>query len=279
MSVSPLSLDTIAIIGGGKMGEAILAGLLQASEGAASGLSAHNFIVVNPGAPRRQYLAETYGVPCVASAAELEGATLVILAVKPQVFSEVLPALAAQPWVQDAVLVSIAAGISCSSVEAALPGTVALARVMPNLPLTVAHGVMAFCAGAHMPQDIFDELVALFSCLGTCVVVEEEDMDAVTALSGSGPAYVAALCEAMAAAGVEAGLSPEVAQSLAAHTAEGAGALLVKSGMTPVQLREDVCSPGGTTLAALEAMEALGYSSSIRAGVQAARARSKELSQ
>lgn len=279
MPGSPLFLDTIAIVGGGKMGEAILAGLLQAHEGAASGLSACNFVVVNPGASRRQYLTETYGVSCVASLAELQSATLVILAVKPQVFPEVLPILATQPWVQDAVLVSIAAGIPCASVEAALPGNVAVARAMPNLALTVAHGVMAFCAGAYMPQDIFDELVGMFSCLGTCVVVEEEQMDAVTALSGGGPAYVAALCEAMAAAGMEAGLSPEVAQTLAVGSAEGAGVLLAKSGVTPAKLREDVCSPGGTTLAALEAMEALGYSSSIRAGVQAALARSKELAQ
>lgn len=279
MSLSALSLDTVAIIGGGKMGEAILAGLLQAKDGLAGQLSAQNYIVVNPGQERRTYLNETYGVHCVASLDEVESASVVILAVKPQVFVDVLPVLATQFWVQDSLVLSIAAGISCASIEAALPENVAVARAMPNLPLTVGHGVMVFCAGAHVSQEVFEDLVQFFSCLGNCVVVEEAHMDAVTALSGSGPAYIAALCEALINAGVKAGLAPEVAETLAVSTAEGTGALMLQRAIAPSKLREDVCSPGGTTLAALEAMEALGYSSSIRAGVEAAIARSKELSQ
>ncbi len=279
MSQHQLPLNRVAIIGGGKMGEAILAGLLNAYTGVAAALKAENFVVVNPGLERRALLQSNYGVASVERIDQLEPCSLVILAVKPQVMPQVLPELAACPWVAGAYVLSIAAGISTASIEAALPQGVKVVRAMPNTPLTVSSGITAVCAGSSASAE--DALAAkdLFEALGQAVVVEESQMDAVTAVSGSGPAYVAALIEAMVQAGEELGLEASTAESLATATVEGTAVLLRKTGQGATQTRLDVCSPGGTTLAALKAMEDKGFSHSIVAGVHAAAVRSKELSQ
>ena len=279
MPLHQLPLSRVAIIGGGKMGEAILAGLLHARSGSAALLKTDNLVVVNTGLERRAVLQSRYKVPCVEKIDQLEPCSLVILAVKPQVVPQVLPELANCPWVARAYVLSIAAGISTASIEEALPRGVKVVRAMPNTPLTVGSGITAVCAGSSASSEDALAAQALFEALGQAVVVDESQMDAVTAVSGSGPAYVAALIEAMVQAGEELGLESSVAESLATATVEGTAVLLRKTGQGATQTRLDVCSPGGTTLAALEAMENQGFSRSIVAGVHAAAVRSKELSQ
>lgn len=274
-----LSLHHIAIVGGGKMGEAILAGLLRAQTGVAACVSPEHITVVNPGEERRAFLAHTYGVSCVAHVSEIEPATLVVLAVKPQVMPGVLENLASCAWVAESCVVSIAAGIATHTIEEALPAGAVVVRAMPNTPLTVGHGTVAVCAGSSAQAEDAEAVADLFKACGTALIVDEVHMDAVTAVSGSGPAYVAALIEAMAAAGAELGLPANVAEQLATTTVEGTAALLLQTGQGATKTRTDVCSPGGTTLAALDAMEKEGYTRSIMAGVHAAAQRSKELSQ
>lgn len=257
------------------MGEAILAGWLSPSCGA---FSKDNIVVVDPGEDRRQHIRQTYGVICIESAALLPASSVVLLAVKPQVMSSVLAEMSSLSWVSDALVISIAAGITTQQIAAAFRQS-AIVRVMPNTPLMVGAGAVALCAGPRATEDSLAFVESLFSSIGTVVRVDESQMDAVTAVSGSGPAYVAALIEAMVVAGVQEGLSAEVAEKLAVATIEGTGSLLRITGQTAARTRQDVCSPGGTTLAALSAMEHMGYSASIQAGVHAAAVRSKELSQ
>lgn len=279
MPLYQTSFNRVAIIGGGKMGEAILAGLLRARTGPTATLLPEHLTVVNPGLERRAYLQETYSVPCIERVAQLEACDLVVLAVKPQVMPEVLSELANCSWLAQAYVLSIAAGISTATIEVALPSGAKVVRAMPNTPLTVGHGITAVCAGSRASANDAHVAQELFEALGEAVVVEESQMDAVTAVSGSGPAYVAAFIEAMTQAGEELGLEASVAEKLATATVEGTAVLLRETGQGAIQTRLDVCSPGGTTLAALNAMENAGYSKSIMAGVHAAAARSKELSQ
>lgn len=275
----PVAQQDIVIVGGGKMGEAILAGLLDMFANTEEAATGNTLAVVNPGAQRRAYLANTYAVATFASVAEVSSASLAILAVKPQVMPSVLEELAQCAWASNALFISIAAGITTTALEAALPVGAHVVRAMPNTPLLVGHGATALCSGTCASASDINLATDLFGAMGQAVVVEEGHMDAVTAISGSGPAYVAALAEAMAAAGTEAGLDLQLAETLAVATIEGTGALLRETGQGAAQVREAVCSPGGTTLAALQAMEEAGYSQSIGAGVQAAIKRSKELAQ
>lgn len=275
-----------AIIGGGKMGEAILAGWLAADSGPAAPLAPECFIVVNPGEERRSHLQDAYGVACVADAAALADAApfdAVVLAVKPQVMMDVLAGLSAlapfQGGAQGPLFISIAAGLSTDSLAAALPAGAPLVRVMPNTPLQIAAGASAVCGGAGADEGQVSFVRDLFGCLGRAVVVDESQMDAVCALSGSGPAYVAAMIEALIAAAAEEGLPEPLAQDLAVQTVLGTAALIDRTGVSPREARLAVCSPGGTTVAALEAMGAAGFSQVFAAGVHAAAKRSKELAQ
>lgn len=267
----------IAIIGGGKMGEAILSGWISASEGAAGTWSARNFVVVDPGAERRAWLRATYGVDCVEDAAALEAADLILLSVKPQVMIGVLESVAKLPFASCALFVSIAAGLTTSRLEDALPAGIHLVRVMPNIPLLIGAGATTLCAGSHATEDEVALVRDLFGCIGQAFVVEESQMDVTCAINGSGPAYVAALVEALAQAGARNGLSRDLAEKLAAQTVVGTGRLMAEQGRSAEQTRIDVSSPGGTTLAALKAMEEHGFTASLEAGVDAAIRRSKEL--
>jgi len=263
---------TITLVGGGRMGEAIAAGLLSAKT-----VDASQVAVVEPLESRRRELGETYGVAVPASGSEaIQGAGVVILAVKPQVIDEVVRSIADDIG-PEAVVVSIAAGISCARVESLLrPGTVVV-RVMPNTPALVGAGMAIVSAGSEADDDAVELVRALFGAIGEAVVVEERYQDAGTAISGSGPAYFALVVDALARAGVAQGLSRDVAQRLAVQTMLGTAKMLADTGLHPEALIDGVASPGGTTIAALGALEAGGVRAAFADAVAAAVRRAKEL--
>lgn len=276
--MAQLSKDVrIALIGGGKMGEAVMGGWIASEKKPAASLAAENFIVANPGLARREYLEQTYGVACVEQAVGIDAADIVILAVKPQVMMGVLDAISSEPQFAGCLFVSIAAGMTTERLQAALPAQARLVRTMPNTPLLVGAGATTVCGSASATEDDVELVRALFACLGAAFVVDEDDMDATGAISGSGPAYVAAMIEALSAAGAREGLDAGLAEQLAVQTVFGTAELIRETGQTPEQARIAVCSPGGSTLAALAAMDDAGLSQAYEAGVRAAVQRSKEL--
>lgn len=274
-------VPSLVVIGGGKMGEAIVAGWLDSDSEPADELRESNTTIVEPSEDRRAHLEQQYLVRCVADLSGVERADIVVLAVKPQVMMDVLSELSEQDVFKDdarsPLFISIAAGIATSRLETALPEGAAVVRVMPNMPLQVGAGASAVCKGANATDDQAQYVAELFGCLGCAVVVDESEMDAVCALSGSGPAYVAAMIEAMRDSAVDQGLDAELAETLALQTVLGTAALIYSSDMSVQEVREAVCSPGGTTLAALEAMNAAGFAHVFDAGIVAAVKRSKEL--
>ena len=272
----------ILVVGGGKMGEGIVAGWIGANQEPAASVCGTTIQIAEPNAERRSYLAHTYGVTCVADAQEVKAAPeLVVLAVKPQVMSGVLKAMAncaVFAGGQDGPLfVSIAAGLPTTAIESGLREGAPVVRVMPNMPLSIGAGASGVCGGSCATADQVDFVSRMFGCLGRAVIVDEADMDTVCALSGSGPAYVAALIEAMRDAAAEQGLDAALAETLALQTVLGTARLIDETGMTPGETREAICSPGGTTLAALDALYAAGFGSMIRGAIDAAVERSKEL--
>ena len=271
----------IALIGGGKMGEAILAGWIAARDGAAAGISAESIVVAEPGAEKRAALEAAYGVECVADGSEILRTDIVVIAVKPQVIDDVLASLADKRGYAGGaagpLFVSIAAGVTTARIESILAPGSRVVRTMPNLPLQVGAGATGVAGGANAADGDVELVRALFACLGEAVVVSEDQLDAVCAVSGSGPAYVAALIEAMADAGEACGLDRALAERLALQTAFGTAKVLLETGQGVGEFKQAVCSPGGTTVAALDAMAASGFEVSIAHGVKAAAARSKEL--
>lgn len=273
-----LTGDTrIAVIGGGKMGEAVMGGWISAQEGPARLLTAENFIVANPGRERRDYLAGNYGVACVEDASRIDVADMVLIAVKPQKMAEVLPVLASRPFARTALYISVAAGWTTARIEGFLPQGAHLCRLMPNTPLLVRCGATAVCKGANADDAECALVRDLFACLGRAWIVNEDQIDAVCAISGSGPAYVARLIEVLGSMGPEVGLPDGMAEQLALQTVLGTAQLMVQMNQSAEKTRIDVSSPGGTTLAALDAMDEAGFSDSIQQGVQAAIRRAKEL--
>ena len=272
----------IVVVGGGKMGEAIMKGWISCAEGAAEPIVASNIQVVEPSPERRAFLTETHGVACVEDVLQADGADMVVIAIKPQVMAAMLSNLVKNEQLSPAgasapLFVSIAAGQTTAGIEAQLGGKPQLVRVMPNMPLAVGAGASGVCGGAFAQADQVAYVAELFDCLGKAVVVDESQMDTVCALSGSGPAYVAAMIEAMRDAAVSNGLDAELAEALALQTVLGTAQLISSTNASVAQTRESICSPGGTTIAALEAMYAAGFDEVFRVGIDAAVARSKEL--
>jgi pyrroline-5-carboxylate reductase len=271
----PLHLDgPLILAGAGKMGGALLEGLM------ANGLSARRIIVQDPSPPPEaaDFLRRS-GIRCEASVAALEEAPSVILAaVKPQVMDEVFPPLAKLVGPRTIVL-SIAAGKTLASFERYLSPQNCVIRAMPNTPAQVGRGVTACVANAATSSDQRATATALLSSVGSVVWLDGEDqMDAVTAVSGSGPAYVFLVAECLAEAGRAAGLPPDLAKTLARATVAGAGELLHRSGLDAAILRQNVTSPGGTTAAALDVLMAKpGLEELMSEAVAAAVRRSREL--
>ena len=262
---------TLAVIGGGRMGEAIVGGLL--SSGA---LAPDDILVADPVAERRAVLESTHGVACFAEAREAAGrADIILLSVKPQVMDEVVTGLAGS--VAGTMVISIAAGVTCEHLESLLPTGTPVVRVMPNTPAMVGQGMSIVSGGVAANAEHVDLVRELFDLLGKAIVLDEEYQNAGTAISGSGPAYFALFAEALARGGQEQGLDREVALQLAIQTMRGTAELLDQSGMSPEELVTAVSSPGGTTVAATGVLVKAGFDETIRSAVAAAVVRAEEL--
>lgn len=271
MTDRPTSLGRVAVIGGGVMGEALIASALRA------GVAIDDLAVSEPSAVRATELAERHGVRAADSGAKVAGrADVVVLAVKPKdvatALAEIGPAL--RPGT---VVVSVAAGLPLSFYERRLPEGTPVVRVMPNTPAVVGQGASAIAGGTSATDAHLATVSALLAATGLVLTVAEADLDAVTAVSGSGPAYVFYLIDALAEAGVLLGLTRDQSRELATATFAGATRLVQESGEHPVVLRERVSSPGGTTVAALRELDAHGVRAAVLAAAEAARDRSREL--
>ena len=264
------SQKRIAFIGGGNMAMALIGGLRRA------GFAAESIVVVEPFEAQREKLAAELGVRASAAAGpELAGARTVVWAVKPQLFAEAAAPAAA--FVGGALQLSVMAGIRSDTIAAA-SGSAAVVRAMPNTPALIGRGIAGLFARAAVSAEQRAEVEALLAPTGALLwVAREEDLDAVTALSGSGPAYVFYVLEAMMAAGAEMGLSPEQSRQLALATFDGAAELARRSPLHPSELRAQVTSKGGTTFAAISALEAAGVKAAFVKALHAARDRAAEL--
>jgi pyrroline-5-carboxylate reductase len=264
----------VAIIGAGKIGEALIKGLV------ASGWRKPNEIVATDLHPEPlQALREACGIDTSDSNTEaVSGAGLVVIAVKPQDVRGLLQEIGGDLTSEQTVL-SIAAAVRTAAIEAHLAGDVPVVRAMPNTPATVREGMAGICAGAHADEKHLALAEDVLAHLGAVVRVPEEAMDAITAVSGSGPAYFALLAEAMIEAGILLGLSREVSTKLVVQTMFGTAKLLRDEGIHPVELRENVTSPGGTTIRAIRELERAGVRAAFLNAIQAAMERSRELAE
>jgi pyrroline-5-carboxylate reductase len=263
----------IGFIGGGQMGEALIRGIIQ------SGLyAAENILVTEPDSARRAYLQETYQVQPFDSGAPIwSSCATVILAVKPQVMSSLLTA-AKEMISAKHLIISIAAGLPISFYEGHLSSLPCkIIRVMPNTPALVLESASALSGNKNVTPEEMGLAKALFDAVGKAVILEEQYLDAVTGLSGSGPAYVFTFIEGMIDAGVKTGLARPVAETLVLQTVLGSVKLMQESGKHPAVLRAMVTSPGGTTIAAQHVMERAGFKGIIMDAIEAATNRSAEL--
>jgi pyrroline-5-carboxylate reductase len=264
-------MKRIAILGAGKIGESLLAGLVS------SGWT--DIVVTGRRQERVDELRERYGVDATLSNPEaVKGAEVVVLAAKPQDLAALLDEIAGDLTTEQTVL-SVAAAIPTQTIERHLGDGVPVVRAMPNAPSWVHEGMAGICAGAHASGEHLAAAEEVLRHLGSVVRVREEHMDAVTAVSGSGPAYFALLAEAMIEAGLLLGLSREISTQLVVQTMLGTAKLLRDEKMHPVELREAVTSPGGTTIAAIHELESAGVRAAFLNAIQAAMNRARELSQ
>ncbi len=263
-------MEALAILGGGKIGEALITGLLRGTRTPA------DIVVVERYPQRAQYLTSTYGVRTVDVPEAVAAARTLLIAVKPQDIDALLAEL--RPEVgTDHLIVSVAAGITTAHLEQGLREGVPVVRCMPNTPALVDEAMTAVAAGAHAQEQHLVVAEALLGSVGKVVRVPESQLDAVTALSGSGPAYFFFLVEAMIDAGILLGLPRALAADLIVQTAIGSAVMLRDSGEHPVQLREAVTSPGGTTIMAIRELEIHGVRAALLAAIEAAAKRSAEL--
>lgn len=268
-------MDTIGFVGSGNMAEALIKGIV-----AAKIYAPENVFVSDIRTERLEFLAGKYGVTVVGNNAELAGKVeTLVLSVKPQNMADALQSIK-NAIGGETLVISIAAGIKVAMIAAAL-GEMAIVRVMPNTPALIAKGASALYANERA-KSLLDKALSIFSSVGKAVVVDNEDLiDTVTAVSGSGPAYYFLLMEEMVKAGVKLGLPEDVAKDLVLQTAKGAGLLAVeadKNGESPAELRRKVTSPGGTTEAALKVFADGKISELISAAITRARDRGRELS-
>ena len=263
--------SSIAFIGGGNMAEALAGGIVKVGI-----VPAESIIVAEPDSSRCDYLKSTYGfrVTSENKQAALAGGTL-FLAVKPQVMQGVLEEISST-LSESQLVISIAAGITIDILEEFLPGTPVI-RSMPNTPALLGAGATVISPGNQVHADMTHWAVELFHSVGSCHVLTEELMDAVTGLSGSGPAYIFRMAEALTEAGTAVGIPAGQAGELVRQTILGAARMMMETGETPGRLREMVTSPGGTTQTGLAALDKAGFDKVIEEAVKAATGRAKEL--
>jgi pyrroline-5-carboxylate reductase len=267
-----LGNKVIGFVGAGNMAEALVKGLL------AAGVGKKQLIASDHTAERVAYVHKTYGIKTTEdNTAAVEAADVVVLAVKPQILPKVLDEIAGTVTA-DKLVVSVAAGVPIEAIEAHLQQRSRIVRVMPNTPALVQAGAAALVPGAHATEQDLGVVKQIFDSVGKTVVLDDEGlMDAITGLSGSGPAYIFVIIDAMADAGVRVGLSRDVSLALAAQTVLGAAKMLIETGEHPGALKDKVTSPGGTAIAGLHTLEQGGLRTTLINAVEAATRRSREL--
>ncbi|MEV6891213.1 MULTISPECIES: pyrroline-5-carboxylate reductase [Kribbella] len=260
----------VAVLGAGVMGETLLSGLIRA------GRRPEDLLITERRPERAAELRERYGVDVVSNLEAAKRADTLVLVVKPQDMPDLLAEIA--PAVEPTqTVVSLAAGISTTFVESRLPDGVAVVRVMPNTPALVDEGMAAISRGAHCDESHLELAESLLAATGRVVRVPEKQQDAVTAISGSGPAYIFFVVESMIEAGVHMGLPRNTATELVVQTVVGSAKLLRETGEHPTVLRERVTSPGGTTAAAVRELEDHKVRAAFLSAIEAARNRSRDL--
>ena len=262
--------STVAILGAGAMGEALASGLL------AVGWPADDLVLVARREDRRREVEARTGVTCILDPVEaVEGRDIVVVAVKPGDVGGLLGQVAGAIRPDQAVI-SLAAGVPIAIFERAMPG-VPVIRAMPNTPAQISEAVTALAGGSHADELAMARAEAVLSAVGDTIVLDEALLDAVTAVSGTGPAYVFLLAEALVEAAIREGIPWHAAERLVARTLRGAGMLLAGSDLSPARLRAQVTSPGGTTAAAVHVLEERGFRALVEDAVRAAAARSREM--
>lgn len=263
-------MTTIAILGAGKIGEALLSGLLDAGRPADSLLFTERYPA------RVTELTEKYGVRGVDTDEAVRTADVLVVAVKPQDIEPLLVSIAGD-FRPGTLVVSLAAGLPTALYERHLPAGTPVVRVMPNTPMLVGEAMAAISPGSHAGDEHLELVREMLASVGRVITVPESQQDAVTALSGSGPAYFFFLVEAMIDAGILLGLPRDVSTELIIQSAVGSAKMLRESGQHPVLLREAVTSPGGTTIAAIRELENHGVRAALLSAIEAAALRSTEL--
>jgi len=270
--VSVLAQHTIGFIGAGNMAEAMIRGLVRGNHVPADRIAASG--------PRKERLDElraAYGIDVTTHNREVvQRCGLIVLSIKPQIMDKVLREVGDQ-LKPGTLIVSIAAGVDTETIEEAVPDGVRVVRAMPNTPALVGAGATAISPGKHASETDLATAKALFDAVGITVELDESHLDAVTGLSGSGPAYIFLILEALADAGVKVGLSRRNAQRLAAQTVMGSAKLLLETDEHPGKLKDMVTSPGGTAIAGLHTLEAGGLRTTLINAVETATKRSREL--
>jgi len=263
----------VGFVGGGNMGEALVRGLTKTGL-----LPAEHLMMADVRTERLDELKRLYGVSVASDNVTLvRRSDVILLAVKPQILGAVLDEIA--PATPGKLLISVAAGVSTSEIRRHLPPGTRMIRVMPNTPALVLEGATAIAYAAGLEDGDMDTARQIFEAVGRVVVLDESMMDAVTGLSGSGPAYIALVVEALADGGVRVGLDRKTAMTLAMQTVLGSARLLIETGMHPGQLKDMVSSPGGTTIAGIHTLEIGGLRRTLIDAVERATHRSRELGQ
>jgi len=263
---------SVCFIGGGNMAEALIKGLIDKSRAAPE-----QVIVSEPREERAQFLSHTYHAEVIwDNQAAAQRAEIIVLAVKPQVMRGVLQDLSSVV-APNQLIISIAAGISTASIASHIGNDQRIIRAMPNTPAQIGMGAVALCSGGSATYGDLEIAQSLFNVIGVSVVVQEHHMDAVTGLSGSGPAYIFLLIEALTDGGVRMGLPRDIAQALVLQTVIGSGRMVLETGEHPSKLKDLVTSPGGTTIAGLHVLETKGVRGALIDAVAAATKRSREL--
>ncbi len=268
-----LSNKTIGFIGAGNMAETLINGLISSNQS-----SPDHLICSDIRSSRLNELADQYGIQTnTDNTALIKASDIIIFAVKPQNMGDVLKETAVSLDLSK-LIISVAAGVPIAAMTKVFQKELRLVRAMPNVCVAVKEGATAIATGDHTRPEDVDMASAVFQSIGRCIVLNGDHLlDAVTGLSGSGPAYVFMILDALADAGVKMGLSREDAQLLASQTVLGSAKMLLETGLTPGQLKDKVTSPGGTTIAGLHALEKGRLRATLISGVEAATLRSKEL--